>query len=414
VSETTTRTGPGWEADRTDAAEPLHDVDEVVRPPRTRAVVLASLRPAALFIASRAVLLAIVGLTFEVGGPLVTGRYSGPWPDPPAHDLLPRALGSWDAAWYLSIAQHGYFLDRPPPTDSAVAFFPGWPVALRAAHTVLGLHLVVSGVVLELVAGTLAAVALWALTRELCGERVARRTVALWALFPGSYVLLLLYSEGLTLLFSAVCLLALLRKRWWIAGVAGLLATAVQPDALVLVVCGAWCAGAHIWRERRWRSLTSLAAPLLCVTSPLAYFAYLAHERGDFLLWYHVERTIWSSGDGFYNNTVFIVGHAFTRPGDLSTLIPAIGILWVVAGLVCMVLWRPPVVLWIFTVGALLAAFDSTPVGPRPRLLLVAFPLIIAVGRLARGWGRDALLGGSALLLCGMTIVTLTGLQFAP
>src|SRR5688572_22754264 len=60
---------------------------------------------------------------------------------------LVGALGQWDGGWYLSIARAGYWYR--PGEQSPVAFFPAYPLAIRAvSQTGLGLSL--SGVLLSL------------------------------------------------------------------------------------------------------------------------------------------------------------------------------------------------------------------------------------------------------------------------
>jgi Dolichyl-phosphate-mannose-protein mannosyltransferase len=372
-----------------------------------------ALRPIGLFVASRFVVLVSIGVVFVLKGPFVMSRYTGPWPDPPGGALLPRALGSWDAAWYLTIADHGYFGPVHPKQlpGAKLAFFPVWPGLLRVVTTVTGLDILTVGIVLSLIVGAACSVALWWLVRELCGSSVADRAVALWVFFPGSYVLSLMYAEGLTVAFAAVCLLALLRRRWWVAGLAAGVATGVQPDAVVLVACCAWAAGWAVWRDRQWKAVV---APVLSLAGIVGYFAYLWAKTGDVLKWYHVENSVWSSGNGFYDNTVHLVGHSLSHWGDLQTVVPALGILWALAGLALMVSWRPPAIIWIFTLGLLLVALASAPVGTRPRLLLVAFPLIVAVVRRAKGPGFSALLAGSGFLLGVLTMVTFSTTLLAP
>src|SRR5581483_10303493 len=66
------------------------------------------------------------------------------------------------------------------------------------------------------------------------GEQAARRAVLIFCLFPGSVVFSMVYAEGLMLPLAAGCLLALQRRRWVLAGVLAGLATATEPEALVL------------------------------------------------------------------------------------------------------------------------------------------------------------------------------------
>src|SRR5664279_2260311 len=71
-------------------------------------------------------------------------------------------------------------------------------------------------------------------------RRVALRTTAVFACFPGAIVLSLAYTEGLTLVLAVGCLLALLHRRWLLAGICAAFATAARPNALALVVACGW------------------------------------------------------------------------------------------------------------------------------------------------------------------------------
>ena len=85
-------------------------------------------------------------------------------------------------------------------------------------------------------------IGVWVLARHYADQSAADRATLLVALFPGSFVLSMVYSEGLALTFSAFGILALLQRRWLLAGVLGLLATATTPVALAFEVSCVWCA----------------------------------------------------------------------------------------------------------------------------------------------------------------------------
>ena len=203
----------------------------------------------------------------------------------------------------------------------------------------------------------------------------------------------------------------MLRRRWLIAGLAAGLATGVQPDALVLVVCCAWAAGHALWKERAWKAIV---APALSVAGAVGYFAYLWAATGDVMRWYHVEQQDWGSNGGVHQTVVSVLRLAFDQPHSPEVVIPAFGLVSAVVGLVLLFRWRPPVVIWLFAVGVLAAALASGPVGARPRLLLVIFPFVIAAARVLRGQAFNALLGASAGLLGVVTILTLSGPIITP
>jgi hypothetical protein len=365
------------------------------------------------FTLSRLVVAMGLGSVLVVNQGLATHHFTGPWPTPPKASLFLQALGSWDGSWYLLIAAHGYF---PAPSQfpiapgSAFGFFPGWPLLLRGLSDLTGLTPIVVGVAMAFVFGAAASVALWYLVRHLCDDAVADRAVVLWVFFPGAVVLSMVYSEALAILLCAVCLLALLKGQWLVAGCAAGVATGVHPEALVLVACCLWAAGVAVWRDRDW---WSLLAPVLSLAGVAAYFLYLWNATGDLLRWYHVERDQWG-GTGFYHDTVFVLRQSVTHPHDLEAVVPALGLVFALVALYLMVRWRPPVIIWIYTVGILLSAFDSNMVGARPRVLLTAFPLIVAVARRVRPAAFGMVAAASGFLLATMTFLLFSLVLVAP
>jgi len=365
------------------------------------------------FAASRLVVAMALGSVLVVNQGLATHHFSGPWPTPPRASLFLQALGSWDASWYLLIAGHGYF---PPPAHfpiahgAATAFFPVWPLLLRGISDLTGLTPIVVGVGLAFVLGAAASVAIWYLVHHLCDGAVADRAVVLWAFFPGAVVLSMVYSEALAILLCAICLLALLKRQWWVAGLAAGVATGVHPEAVVLVPCCLWAAGVAVYQRRDW---WALVAPVLSVAGVAGYFLYLWNTTGDFFEWYRTERDQWG-GTGFYHDTVFALRQSVSHPHDLEAVAPALGLLFAVVGLYLMVRWRPPVIIWIYTVGILVSAFDSNMVGARPRVLLTAFPLIVAVARRVRPAAFGTVAAVSGFLLATMTFLLFSLVLVAP
>ena len=201
-----------------------------------------------------------------------------------------------------------------------------------------------------------------------------------------------------------------MKRQWLVAGCAAGVATGVHPEALVLVACCLWAAGVAVRQDRDW---WSLLAPVLSVAGVAAYFLYLWKATGDLLAWYHDERNQWG-GTGYYHDTVFVLRQSVTHPHDLEAVVPALGLLFALAGLYLMVRWRPPVIIWIYTVGILLSAFDSNMVGARPRVLLTAFPLIVAVARRVRPAAFGTVAAISGFLLATMTFLLFSVVLVAP
>src|SRR5262249_21952594 len=83
----------------------------------------------------------------------------------------------WDSVHYLNIAEHGYGPDGP--SRDLLAFFPGYPWAVRASHLLFQDYLV-SGLFVSSVSSVVAAVLLFRLAELELSRQAARR--ALWFL----------------------------------------------------------------------------------------------------------------------------------------------------------------------------------------------------------------------------------------
>lgn len=144
-----------------------------------------------------------------------------------------EAYARWDAAWYYHIAQKGYYYNGPG-VQSAVAFFPAYPTAMRATELLTG-DIMVAGVIVTVVAGAGAMLLLHRWTSAMLGAAVAPLTVVLLLVFPYSYYLLgVIYSDALFLAAAVAAFLLLELRRPWLAALAGAIATSGRPVGLAL------------------------------------------------------------------------------------------------------------------------------------------------------------------------------------
>jgi Mannosyltransferase (PIG-V) len=153
-------------------------------------------------------------------------------------DLLAAPAARWDAAWYLVIAHYGYSPELGIDTASRSAFFPLYPLGVRALSD-LGLPAVIAGVLLSVVAFGLALYGIHRLTTlELgrFGGEAPRLAVLALALAPMAYYFSAVYSESLYLALSVGVFWCARRGRWAWVGVLGALAGATRSAGLVLVL----------------------------------------------------------------------------------------------------------------------------------------------------------------------------------
>jgi hypothetical protein len=148
--------------------------------------------------------------------------------------------GSWDAWQYRTIATEGYPHTLPVDHDGHVlpnawAFLPVFPVVVRAVMAT-GLSFWVAGFVVALLCGAGACVLLYRLVLATGCSRRARRGVALFAFGPLGFLLQVSYAESMFLLLTFGALLALVRQRYWLVALLGVVAAFTRPGILALAV----------------------------------------------------------------------------------------------------------------------------------------------------------------------------------
>ncbi len=212
-----------------------------------------------------------------------------------AADRSPRLLEAWyhwDTALFIKVAQFGYL--SPAYPDRTEVDFPGMPLALRAVHLVLR-SWVGSGLLISLVAGSVASLALWQLAED---ERrgSGRVAVAAMVVFPYAVFLFAGYSEGLFLGFATAAWLAARRQHWLLACLLGAGATGTRITG---VAFGAALAVEYLTQRRRaagsWRHALDRRAPLLLVPAlpVIAYLAYLHARTGHWDAYARAQREGW-------------------------------------------------------------------------------------------------------------------------
>jgi hypothetical protein len=202
-----------------------------------------------------------------------------------------RSWARWDADLLRKIAEHGY-AGRPQhyPDEGVEAFFPGFPLLLRAVHVVVP-EWTVAGLLVSLVAGAVACVALVRLA-ALDGVD-GGRAVLLLLVSPSAVFLAAGYTEALFLALALPAWLAARSGRWPAAGLLAAGACLVRVNgaflalALVVLYLTAGRAGS---RGRIRRDVLWLLTPLLAL---LGYAAYLRHLTGDWLRWFAAQEEGW-------------------------------------------------------------------------------------------------------------------------
>jgi hypothetical protein len=233
---------------------------------------------ALVFVALRAGL-SLLGLTvghFTQNAPPVV-----PIPSPAAsaglHNLW-DGLNRFDARWFTFIAQHGY---DPGRAAGSAAFFPLYPLLIRALDAIPGIGALGAAVIVSNVSFYGALVALYVLTTHEIGEADARRTVVVLATFPTAFFFLAPFSESLFLVLTLLAFASVRAERWIRGGALGAAAAATRQIGIVLVpafMVEAWLRRDRTEPGRRWLPWVGSLAVALGPALYLAWWGVHAHD----------------------------------------------------------------------------------------------------------------------------------------
>lgn len=220
----------------------------------------------------------VANLVFE---PAIARGFSMPF----ASAKFMEIFAAWDSGWYWDIATRGYYFRTDG--QSSIAFFPLYPMLMRAAAAPFGggpAATWIAGIVIASTANILALIQIHRFSEQLFGSRqIARRTVVYIAVFPWSFFMGRVYSESVFLLTTVLALRGAHDRRWWSAGAWGALATLTRPNGILIALPLA------LFALRGVTSLRGLAARATALTPiPLAFLGfcfYVYGITGDPLAW---------------------------------------------------------------------------------------------------------------------------------
>jgi hypothetical protein len=312
-------------------------------------------------------------------------------------DLLFNAFAQWDSTWFHRIAEHGYDVEQ------TAAFFPLYPLVVRALAAVLG-SIIVAGVVVSLVSAGVGAVCFVRIA-QLAAPRSADDAFLLLALYPIAFIFTAVYSDGLFFALAAAGFLAALRQRSILAGVLGGLAVATRLMGLALL---------HAFLVLLWpkrpvaRNWLRVVPTLVCMPGALLVYAIYLHEHfHDAFAFVHAQRVFWLRHTptlgpigGLWNalksgeqGAAELIRHLPARQGapggygmpeqwaiwNLTQLLLLLAAFWLT-----WVAWkRLGPAYGLYSLGTLLillsSVADVVPLVSIPRFLLSDFPLFIAL-----------------------------------
>jgi hypothetical protein len=308
--------------------------------------------------------------------------------------LLVMPWYRWDTAHYLQIADLGYKANM-----ENTVWPPLFPALIRLFNAALQPPLLATLVVTNLAAiGAL--FLLYLLVSDVWGETRAGRVLVWTAVFPTGFFLLAGYTESLFLLFAVGALLAARRHQWWLAGLAGALASLTRIPGVLLaapILWEAWgqfriCRG----RERLYNTLHALAATSLLPLSLGLFSLYVHDVLGADWPWnslsanWHLHFAMpWT---GIFGN-LELMSHENLSLNTVSQFYDAFLAIWAVILLIYGIKHIPfsfTIYAVVMIIPALTKILDNNTLMSVSRYLLPIFPLFVSQDQFFRDRGVRA------------------------
>lgn len=322
------------------------------------------------------------------------------------HALL-DTFARYDSGWYHGIAKDGYAWVEGGRSN--LAFFPVFPLAMRAAGHLLGglpSDFYLGGVLVSWLASAAAMLMLYRLARLDMDEAAADRGMLFALLHPGAFFLGVVYTESTYLLMAVTSMYGFRTGRWGLGGAAGALLTATRVTGIMLLPALAWAA----WRTWRDTKASPWWMPALAVGMvPLGLVAFSAWcylLSGNPLEWMasitrwnyqpggHPLSALWTLGTELASRPYHYLVHTPAAPYDTLNGLMALAAL----ALAPFVWWRFGTAYALVIVGSLALPLSSGQYEGLTRYTSVLFPLALLLGTIRSPMASGLLLGLSAAL----------------
>ena len=305
----------------------------------------------------------------------------------------------WDPAHYVRIADVGY---RSSGEDALfIVFFPLFPLLVAAVGFAVR-NLVVASLVVTTLSSIASGWLLYRLTALDRGAEDSWGAAILLFSFPTAYALFAPYSESVFLMCVLASVYGARTGRWWLAGLAGLAATATRMVGLALVP--ALLVEAFVAQRGAAPAASRKLAAIALV--PLGFLSYLGVNQavhGDPFHFLQVQDEHWfqHAVPPWVPVTDAVASIAGTDPTLESFLVhPARLVALALALAVLAFGWRS--MRWTertFSVTTMLMVLSASWLISLPRYLLGIYPLFTTLGRLGRRpWALAAVASAGMVL----------------
>ncbi|HEY0369212.1 MAG TPA: mannosyltransferase family protein [Chthoniobacterales bacterium] len=290
----------------------------------------------------------------------------------------------WDAGWYESVAKKGYqFI---PGQQSNTAFFPLYPMTIRAVHFVFRGHLDRSWFLSGMLAANLQLlVALWLLIRLVRldeDEATAARSALYYLAFATTLFFTAPFSESTFLLVAVAAFYYARRANWMLAGIFGALTALARSPGIVL--CLPLAVEYLAQRNWQWRRIRADVLWLALIPAALGGLMFYFQARFGNLQVIRDSQAAWGNGWGTFRGPIAPLIDMLHRPMMGRDWVD-LAFAWLT---IAMAIYAAFTLRLSYGVYAVVTAIFLTSWGSyesMPRYILVVFPIFIAFAK----WGRN-------------------------
>src|SRR4051812_14105243 len=255
----------------------------------------------------------------------------------------------FDAGWYLGIARDGYEWSRGQRGQQSIAFFPAYPLAVRAVRATARVRLITAAMITTLAAALGGFVYLYRLAREDLDDERARTAVVLLATYPFAVFFSAPYSESIFLLASVGAWFHFRRRNAVRAAIFGLVCGLARPNGALLSIPLALMALQFVAADRplgtrvmvrsaaRWLTVAAMPGVGLAL-----YGVYLHRLTGNALAWV-VAQQAWGR---HYTPPVALLREWWRTPAFFDSSVAAAAMIDYLTGAIIIALLCLAVPIW--------------------------------------------------------------------
>lgn len=306
----------------------------------------------------------------------------------------------WDSLWYIDIAENGYSMDHNQWGLYNIVFFPLYPMLMRVVSFLTGSGMALSGWIVSSLSLMGSLFILSKLVKEFHPESDPYYSLLYLLVFPTAFFFNSVYTESLFMLLSVSFFYTLFKKKYFFAGLLGLLASLTRVTGVLLAIPFLW----EYFKDRGLRSFLEKRV-LSIFFIPLGTFVFFLYHRirfGSFMLFFEIERN-WGR-DFTLQKGHFVLDSA---PATVNFLLDVFFVLFAVV-VIYFLFKKKKTSYALYSLSTLVVALSTGTLMSIARYISVLFPIYILLSSKREPF-RSLYLVGSSLLLALYTILFVNG-----